>query len=176
MAAVEAAEHEPLFRQAAFVAGEAAVGDRPRRAVRLVADRQVNDLLVVVPLLIHRQGHRIADDIVDEVGTHAADITEIVRLDGRGAMSQHAGARAPRVSAEVHKDVDLVADYRLRRCNVRQILQLDETVAGGSKLAAYRAAIIRPQIVADDLEPSAVMALQQVRDQIRQRMLAKIPG
>ena len=82
-------------------------------------------------------------------------------------MCQHPLPRTGSVAAEIDKYVSRVTGYYPCRRDVRQIIrQFDETVTRTGEPVTYRAAVIRPQTVANHLEPRTVVLLQNIRHQI----------
>jgi hypothetical protein len=104
---VEAAEHESMFRQPHFLPRPRPLGNLALCVVHLVAIRQINNLLSIIRLLLDGQDHRIGNNVVDEVCAHRGGKAQIVYLDRYRAMSQNTGARIPRVSVPVDRDINV---------------------------------------------------------------------
>ena len=113
VAVIEAAEDEAFFGQAAFAARRGFLGDRPLAVVALIAVRQVHQPLAEKALLIRGHDKLIYNNIVDEICTHRARISEVIDLNRCGSVG---GDLRPAVRLEANQ-----VDQYIDRVGVDQL-------------------------------------------------------
>ncbi len=172
---VEAAEHEPRRRKPQLLAREHLVCRRARGVVHLIA-RQVRDLFHVMLATLRRNDHGVGEEIVHVARAERAQVTEIARLHGRRPKREDARPGALREAAEVDGDVDLELACELRDVDVGALANVDEAVECGLEPRAHRALRIGGERECRDLEARAVVALEELRREVRQRMIVEIAG
>ena len=126
--AVERAEDETRLRQAARGARRRLGRDLAAAIVRLIAVGQMDDPLREVRLRVHRRHEGVGDDVVDEVGAHAAGIAQEVDLQGRRPKRQDLGPGVLGVALQVDEDVDAVIVDAPRGLRVRELAHVDEAI------------------------------------------------
>ena len=134
----------------------------------------MDDPLREVRLLVHRRDEGVGDDVVDEVGAHAAGIAQEVDLHGRRAVGQDLGPGVLGVALQVDEDVDPVIVDAPCRVRVRELAHVDEAIEGCQQPLAHVAAVVGAEAVAEDLEARAVVPLQQLGDQASRGMALEV--
>ena len=109
---VEAAEHEPILGQAAARSARRLGGRHVPPVVALVAVRQDGELLGGRVPQRAAGDERIDDDVVHRLDRRCPGISEIVHLNGRNPMQEDARTGIPRVTHEIHGDIDLHVAHR----------------------------------------------------------------
>ena len=140
----------------------------------MVAIRQVHDPFGEERLLIERQHGGVGENVIDEVGPGGCGIAEIDGLDRCRAISEESLPGTLRRAVQIDGNVDLAVVQQLGDALVgvgRDVVELIERV---DDARAYVAAVIARERDADDLEPRAVVTLEQLGDRQGNRMLAKI--
>ena len=121
VAIVEAAKDEALIGEATLGPRGCALVDRAQPVIRLIGVRQMDDFLVVIRLLIHRQSVRIGNHVIDEVGAQRARIADEVHLDRRGPLRDDLTTRKLRVAFKVDENIDFVGVDACRRGAVVEV-------------------------------------------------------
>ena len=132
--------------------------------VRLIADRQLRQFFAIEGLPICRRQKAVDDDVVDKLGTHRPGISEKIDLDRRRPVGKDPGPAVRRIAGKIDQDVDSVAMHLRGRLRGRQIPDVDEPIEGADEPRAHRAAVIRTAGVGDDVEMSAIVALEHSSD------------
>ena len=173
---VEAAEDEPVLRQPGVAPARRERRNRSLRVVDLVAIGQVDDPLAEERLPVERQYGLVGNHVVDEIGAHRPGISQIVHRKGRRTMRQDSRPAIGRMAFQIDCDVDakLVDERGGRVVAVRP--HVVKPVERRDDARPRRAAVVRAVGNSEHLEAGAIMALEQLGDQVGGRVLVKIRG
>jgi len=173
-AAIEAREHEAFGGEAGGLPGRRRRRDGTRGVVGAVAIGQMHDLLGHGRLLVERQRHRVGDDVVDEIGPHGPGIAQIVDLDRGRTSRQDGGAAILRIAVEVDRDIHVEIADVARGVRIGGAANHIEMVECLEQARPDVARIVLAKADAVDLETRPVVALDQLRNHVADRMLAEI--
>ncbi|CAO3377395.1 hypothetical protein [Azospirillum argentinense] len=173
---VERAEDETVRRQAADGAVRQRRVQRPAPVVDLIGVRQDHQPLPVIRLVLRRRDEAVADHIVHDVAAHRSRIAEIGDLDRRQPARQQVEADVPRVTLQVHQDVDALGrEQRPHRVRIGAA-DVVEGVEGGLQPAARRATVVGAVGTGDDADAVAVVQLEQLGRQIGGGVFVEVGG
>src|SRR5580692_1002146 len=106
VAVVEGAEHESTGGQSELLAREVSVRDRIVLIEGEEAAGKIGDFLRVMPLLLTRHDHSVADQVVHESGSHGGRVAQEVDLDRSGSQHEDLGTAVGGVPIQIDRDVD----------------------------------------------------------------------
>ena len=172
---MKAAEQERAFGHVPVGARRRLRQDAPG-VVRLVAVRQLGDLLAEVRGTGDGRQHRVADQVVDVGGAGGAWKAEPGHLQRRRALRQHRQQRVVGGALQVDQDVDVeLADAPSHRLEA-QAAQLLEVLGRCDHALAQRAPVVGPGREERHLEGTAVMAFEHLRHELAGRVLVEVGG
>ena len=172
---VEAAQHQCVFGQAAGRAPRRR-GPRALPVVGLVRARHLRDLFAEVRGVRERRDHRVADHVVDVVGTGRAGKPEPAHLHRRRPRGQQLEAAVARMALQVDEDVDAVGANALAGGSVAEVRHVDEVVAGGHHASAQGRTVVAAVRIQKDLEAARVAPLEQLGHQHRRGVVVEVAG
>ncbi len=118
----------------------------------------------------------IGDEVVHEISTGRARITQIAHLHGRGAVRKDSKAHALCKAHQVHCDVDAAAAQQRGEFLIGHLGSLDDLIAGGAHVPTLRTVLRRRQGDAHHFDAGPIVALEHGGHQVRYGVLAKIGG
>ncbi len=136
--------------------------------------RKIRNLLREVALLRSRNDGPIRDDVVDEIRTTGAGITEIANLDRRWPLREDVGATVLGEAVQVDQDVDLRGPYLLRNFGVAELRAVEECSKAPSRRRRIGDSAGRTDRYCRRVEPRSVMMFEHPGRQLRHRMVLKI--
>ncbi len=104
---VEATEDEALLWQTQRLPRWHALGDFSLAVVDLIAIRQVDDFFRKEPPMIDRSNDLVSDDVINELCSHRAGVTEIVHLNRYWSIYKNAEPHILRIPLQINRDINL---------------------------------------------------------------------
>ncbi|MNV25291.1 hypothetical protein D3C71_1163860 [compost metagenome] len=171
---VETTKDKSVGGKAQLLAGKGAVSHLALRVIDLIAVRQIDNLLGKVGLGMRRNHHLVGDHVVHVVGPGGTRIAQVTGLDGCTSVRKTPQTRRLGKAHQVHGDVDAKLPRKPRDLHVGAFPHIVEMVKSRSQSLAHAVVHFRTDGKRKPLKPLAVMHLNQLCNQMRHGVIAKV--